>query len=133
MNIITNNERYKNFFMVLANKAWFVFINSISSIMPFITSDNPAAFCHMIPDNKFEFGIGRNDILIYYPISPSMMIAIYPSMLFTANMKDKSDTVVKLTQKDMKFITEINFHQIRNCYKQAFFPINLYNEIKKGE
>lgn len=131
LNIITNSDRYKRFAMILSNKAWFVFFNSISYIMPFITSDKPVVFCKLFPDKKFEFGIGRNDVLIYYPISPSIMIAVYPSSLFTANMKEKSDVVVKLTQKDMRFICNINYHQINDCYMQVFLPMELYNEIKK--
>lgn len=131
LNIITNSDRYKRFAMILSNKAWFVFFNSISYIMPFITSDNPVVFCKLFPNEEFEFGIGRNDVLIYYPISPSIMIAIYPSHLFTANMKEESDMLVKLTRKDLEFISSINCQQISECYRQAFLPMELYYEMKK--
>ncbi len=132
LNIITNSERYKRFSRILANKAWFVFFNSISDTMPFITSDKPIVFCRLIPGKELEFGLGRNDTFIYYPITPTIMIAIYPSVLFTVNMKDKSDVVKKLTLKDLKFICKINCRQISDCYKQAFLPIDLYNHVKEG-
>lgn len=131
LNIITNSDRYKRFAMVLSNKTWFVFFNSISHIMPFITSDKPLVFCKLLPDKKFEFGLGRNDVLIYYPISPSLMIAVYPSPLLSANIKEKSGVVEKLTRKDLNFITAINCLQISECYSQAFLPMELYNKIKK--
>lgn len=131
LNIITNSDRYKRFAMVLLNKAWFVYINPISHIMPFITSDKPVVFCKLLPDKEFEFGIGRNDILIYYPISPSIMIAVYPSFLFATYIKENSDVILNLTDNDVKFIHEINCHQINDCYKQAFLPMVLYNEIMK--
>lgn len=132
LKIITNSERYKRFAEVLSNKAWLVFFNSISNIRPFITSDKPVVIYNLNLNNRQELGIGRNDTLIYYPLSPSVMIAIFPPKLFCSNLKEESDIVSILTEKEIKFISKINHHQISDCYKQAFLPIDFYNNLIGG-
>lgn len=129
LKIITDSDRYKSFAKALSNKAWYIFYNSISKKMPFVTSDKPVVIYNYASRKREMLGIGRNDTFIYYPVNPSILIAIYPPKIFFSDMLKGSDTVTILRGKDIEFIGKFNCHQISDCYKQAFLPLFFYNDI----
>lgn len=129
--MITDTERMQRFSNVLLNKNWAILYNSMNDKIPYITSDNPAVIYNYTTKIRNKVGIGRDDIIIYYPLTPKIMVAIYLKIpLFsTENLYDR---VCVLSETDITQIIGMNRMQIDGCYKQAFIPLNYYNQIMKS-
>ena len=91
--------------------------------MEFITSDNPVMFINSITNNARPFanGLANPTTMIYYPISPKLLLcAVHPSTYFGA-LSDQDGHLVDLNAcKEIGFISFINKKQIDQCYQHAF-------------
>ena len=100
----------------------FVFYH-ICGNMEFVTSDNPVMFINSRTTNAQPFanGLVRETTLIYYPLSPKLLLcAVHPNAFFQF-FSDKDGCVCHLdANKEERFITSINRKQRAQCYKQVF-------------
>ena len=100
----------------------FVFYH-ICGDMEFVTSDNPVMFINSSTANAQPFanGLVRETTLIYYPLSPKLLLcAVHPNAFFQF-FSDKDGCVCHLNaNKEESFITSINRKQHAQCYKQVF-------------
>ena len=100
----------------------FVFYH-ICGDMEFVTSDNPVMFINSSTANAQQFanGLVRETTLIYYPLSPKLLLcAVHPNAFFQF-FSDKDGCVCHLNaNKEESFITSINRKQHAQCYKQVF-------------
>jgi hypothetical protein len=89
----------------------------------FITSDNPVMSINSITNNARPFanGLIRPTTMIYYPISPKLLLcAVHPSAYLGA-LSDQDRRLVNLdASKEIGFISAINQKQISQCYRHAF-------------
>ncbi len=100
----------------------FVFYH-ICGDMEFVTSDNPVMFINSNTANAQPFanGLVRETTLIYYPLSPKLLLcAVHPNA-FWQSFSGKDGCVCHLNaNKEESFITSINRKQRAQCYKQVF-------------
>lgn len=129
--MITDNERLQRFSDALIRKNWMILYNSIHEKIPYITSDNPAVIYNYITKTRNKDGIGRDDVIIYYPITPQITVAIYPKIPMFG-LENYCDRVCILGEADITQVIRMNKMQIEGCYKQAFIPLNYYNQIMKS-
>ena len=126
-------ERFSRFCNALEQKMWIVFYNGIRSQMPFVTSDNPVLFLDtkgkITKINKI--GIANDDAVIFYPISPAILIGIYSPTSYFGAMQQYDCR--KLIIDDEKFILKVNTELISQSHIHSFFPEPLFTDIKKLE
>lgn len=126
-----NNPVQQNKYMEIMKKhPWVAFYNSISDYFPFITSDNPIVMTNLISKSfdRSDNGIGNENTIIYFPVSPSILIAAFPER-FSETLKNHSRKKLILNQNDIGFISKINTIIMSQCYKQSFLPLSFYDEI----
>lgn len=110
--------RYTNILM------WhdFVFYH-ICGDMEFVTSDNPVMFINSNTANAQPFanGLARKTTLIYYPLSPKLLLcAIHPNAFFQF-FSDKDGCLCRLdATKEESFIASMNRKQRAQCHNQVF-------------
>lgn len=100
----------------------FIFYH-ICGDMEFATSDNPVMFINSRTADvqPFTNGLVRETTLIYYPISPKLLLcAVHPNAFFNF-FSDKDGCLYHLnTNEEENFITSINRKQCSQCYNQVF-------------
>lgn len=100
----------------------FVFYH-ICGDMEFVTSDNPVMFINSRTANAQPFanGLVRETTLIYYPLSPKLLLcAVHPNAFFQF-FSTKDGCVCHLNaNKEESFITSINCKQRTQCHNQVF-------------
>lgn len=100
----------------------FVFYH-ICGDMEFVTSDNPVMFINSNTANARPFanGLLRETTLIYYPLSPQLLLcAIHPNAYFQF-FSDKDGCLCHLdANKEENFIISINRKQCAQCHNQVF-------------
>lgn len=115
-------EYFSRFCSALEQKTWIVFYNKIRSKTPFITSDNPVLFL----DSKGKvtkinkIGIAYDNAVIFYPISPTILIGIYSPASYFGVMQRYDCR--KLIIDDEKFILKVNTKLMLQSYIHTFFP-----------
>ena len=130
LSYVNNSRQLERFSQILLSKPWIVYINGCNDFMPFITSDNPIVLSNIISRSysRSDNGLGNKETLIFCPINPFIGIGIYPNQ-FSSYFSDIQYTT--LSNQDIPFIANMNCCEISQCYNQAFFPIDLYNEVYK--
>lgn len=89
----------------------------------FITSDNPVLLVHRITKDPtlFRNGILDKNTLIYYPISPKLIMGAYHPYLYPASLKKKDCQVTFITDLSAgNFIKSINLKQAEQCYNYVY-------------
>lgn len=89
----------------------------------FITSDNPVMFVDSITHNAVPFtnGMTEPSTLIYYPISPKLMLCLYhPQFYFHALSAMNNRLRILDAAKESTFIQSCNRMQQRQCYDSTF-------------
>lgn len=97
---------------ILIEKIWCVYLNKISTT--FVTSDNPVIMYNYV-SKKVSYtdnGIGRNDTLIYFPLTSHILIQLIPDISLTQACKSVDGILQHVT--DIKFINSVNGFQKRN-------------------
>lgn len=110
----------------LMDRIWVLY--KITDNSQFITSDNPILIHNDV--NKtvglFQAGLRFDRTVLYYPISPRFMIALYSNRFMLGNMRDFSNQIVLLNSNDKGFINNINQLQKQQCVRQVY-SIEKYN------
>lgn len=130
---IFDKERFLKFCNILERKAWVVLYNDIRFKMPFVTSDNPVLFLD-INGNKTQinkFGLLSQQMVALYPISPSILIGIYPPDIFWGALQEYDGK--RFNIDDQRFIIDINTKIISQSLRHSFLPEPLFSEIKEYE
>ena len=98
----------------------FVFARIVTPNIQYITSDNPAIVTYinglMLNDtiNK-KVGICEQGSLVCYPISPTLILLLFPKKLVYNGFD------CKCYKADLDFIKEMNKQQINYAYRQVYF------------
>lgn len=116
-----NPTRMENLARHLLSRYWVLY--RIDGDAEFITSDNPVMFV----DNStrdatpFSHGLGAPSTVVYYPISPKLMIVTYSKDYAAGALEDCDSQIIMLdANKERAFIDFVNEMQISQCVIQAF-------------
>ena len=116
----------------LERKIWIVFYNSIRNELPFITSDNPVLLydTNRQPVMLTELGLESNKLVIMFPLTPSLLVGIYPTSMYMGKLKEFDRKRVVLSEKDAKFIMDLTTEQIARSHVHSFLPEPLFSMVK---
>lgn len=121
MDATLDTERICKLAQVLFNRCWVIY--RIIGNSEFVTSDNPLMFM----DNQtfdvtpFHNGISNKKTVTFYPISPKLLIATYSYDVYWGILNSYDGRLMFInSEKDMRFINNVNKKQIEQCNRQAF-------------
>lgn len=120
MGVVLNPKRIEEYSYTLCNHI-FIFYR-IDGDMEFVTSDNPVMFLNTETHNvqPFTNGMLNEKVLIYYPISPKILLCAYPKLLYSA-LLPYNDRLLPFTAKTNKdYINFINYKQMEQSYNQVY-------------
>ena len=120
-----NFDRYCD---VLQAGVWVVYVNMHRDTMPFLTSDNPVLVEEVGSKNTglFRNGLANPVTCIFYPISPSIAVAIYSRRGIMGLVADEYDGR-KVLLDDLKYIMSRNVKIMAQAYRHSFIPQPLYD------
>ena len=112
---------------------WVVYVNMHRDTMPFLTSDNPVLVEGVGSKNTglFRNGLANPATCIFYPISPSIAVAIYSRRGIMGLVADEYDGR-KVLLDDLKYIMSRNVKIMAQAYRHSFIPQPLYDVVKNG-
>lgn len=118
--------------ILLKDKVWIVYYNTISDTMPFVTSDNPIIVydnCNQV-EGIYHVGFANKTSTFFIPLSPKVAIAIYSNL--------DPDTLGKIDGEicyldEMKYICSMNLRIMGQAYKHSFLPEPLYAELTQKQ
>ena len=112
---------------------WVVYVNMHRDTMPFLTSDNPVLVEEVGSKNTglFRNGLANPATCIFYPISPSIAVAIYSRRGIMGLVADEYDGR-KVLLDDLKYIMSRNVKIMAQAYRHSFIPQPLYDVVKSG-
>ncbi len=88
---------------------------------PFITSDFPIIkYNQFLEKKKWKYGktgYGNTGLQMFVPLSPSVIIVFYDSMIYKVGFKKRA--VCDITRP--KDVEQLNMLQVLNCYNTVFF------------
>lgn len=111
-------EKYTN---ILFKKSFVLY--KICGDADFITSDNPVMFMDSITlDVKpFRNGLLNNRTIVFFPLSPKLMIAIYSPDYFFGELSQYDGKILYIDAiKEKSFIKNINTKQSQHSYNQIY-------------
>ena len=123
IDVNTNPQRVALYANELLSHAFVVY--RINGNAMFITSDNPVMFVDSITHNARPFTNGMTEprTLIYYPISPKLMLCLYhPQFYFHALSVMDNRLRILDAKKESSFIQSCNRMQQQQCYDYTFAP-----------
>lgn len=118
---------------VLQAGVWVVYVNTRRDTMPFLTSDNPVLVERVGSKDTgmFRNGLANPATCIFYPISPSIAVAIYSRRGIMGLVADEYDGR-KVLLDDLKYIMSRNVKIMAQAYRHSFIPQPLYDVVKNG-
>ena len=118
---------------VLQAGVWVVYVNTRRDTMPFLTSDNPVLVERVGSKDTgmFRNGLANPATCIFYPISPSIAVAIYSRRGIMGLVADEYDGR-KVLLDDLKYIISRNVKIMAQAYRHSFIPQPLYDVVKNG-
>ena len=125
-----NFDRYCE---MLQAGVWVVYVNMHRDTMPFLTSDNPVLVEGVGSKNTglFRNGLANPATCIFYPISPSIAVAIYSRRGIMGLVADEYDGR-KVLLDELKYISSRNVQIMAQAYRHSFIPQPLYDVVKSG-
>lgn len=125
-----NFDRYCE---MLQAGVWVVYVNMHRDTMPFLTSDNPVLVEGVGSKNTglFRNGLANPATCIFYPISPSIAVAIYSRRGIMGLVADEYDGR-KVLLDELKYISSRNVQIMAQAYRHSFIPQPLYDVVKNG-
>lgn len=120
MNVIFEEARLAKFLNIIINKTFVVY--KIIGSDTFVTSDNPVIVVNANkPTTPFSSGIIDMHSIIYFPLSPKLLLAIYHPNLFWGGLR-KLDSSLKILYgpKEENFISSHNRHQKSMCFNYIY-------------
>lgn len=121
MDVTQDSERIAKYAGILCNRAFLIY--RIQGNMEFITSDNPIMFINSITNSTRPFanGLIKPTTIIYYPISPKLLLCAIHPLAYFGVLSDQDCHLVDLDAcKEIGFITSVNKKQISQCYQHSF-------------
>lgn len=120
MQSILSLEETERIARVLFNHCWVIY--RIIGNKEFVTSDNPVMFMDSQTLNvtPFHNGASDNKTVIFYPISPKLLITLYSYNMFFEMLNSYDGNLLFIRDKDKHFIDNVNKKQIEQCNRQAF-------------
>lgn len=114
-------KRLEKYVDIIMRKIFIVY--RIIGKSEFITSDNPVMFMNAVSSNVAPFTNGLIDrrTIIYFPISPKLLLAIYnPNIYFGLLAEDDRKIVFLDSLKEQSFIRNQNIKQYEQCFNQVY-------------
>lgn len=111
-------EKYVN---ILSRKHFLVY--KIIGNAEFVTSDNPVMFLDALSlkSNPFSNGLVKNTTVIYFPVSPKLLIAAYDPNLYFGMLSEYNEKIIFLDcYKEQTFIKMQNSKQYEQCFNQVY-------------
>ncbi|WP_367899166.1 DUF4238 domain-containing protein [Leptospira sp. WS58.C1] len=96
----------------------------------FITSDAPVIIYNLLFEKYLEkraFGIASKGLLVFYPISPNVLIMLYDPNIYL--LEAGNEIVEKITTDDVEFLNGL---QVANCSNNVYFR-DESEKLKVGE
>ena len=127
-----DKDRFDRNCSALEKKIWIIFYNGIRQHLPFITSDNPV----LLYDTKrqpvllTDLGLESNRLVIMFPLTPSLLVGIYPTSMYLGKLNEFDRKRIVLTEKDEKFIMDLTTEQIARSRVHSFLPEPLFSMVK---
>ncbi len=116
-----NEKRFAKFCNILKDKIWVIYFNEESATFPFITCDNPVLVTSI--DGKkigmTQNGLINNKTCVYFPISKSVLIALYSPEVWFGGFKKYNGKKINIT-KDKQFIAFINKALCNQAHNHIF-------------
>lgn len=132
LSYINSEDNLKRYTNALNSRLWQIYYNPYYTTIPFITSDNPVVAINMdtLSIKRRDNGIGNNKTAIFFPLSPRIIVALYPFSIKKCipYMNGKKNI---LKEEDKNFISTINQKICEQSYKEVFMPLNYSMNIKK--
>ena len=125
------NENFKRYCHILQEGFWLVFVNTQCDLFPFATSDNPVLVESIYSGSKtglFDNGLANPYTTIFYPLSPTIAIAIYSRQGLFAPVADIYDGK-RMALDDVKFILYKNSKIFEQAYQYSFLPQPLFESV----
>ena len=132
LSTINAEDRLSMYVDVLSSKLWIMYYNPYYTKVPFITSDNPVVAINIDSKsiNRKDNGINNNKTVIFFPLSPSVAVAIYPTPI--KNLAPQIDGGKRiLSETNHKLILNINTRIAEQRYKEVFVPLYIYEQLFK--
>lgn len=123
-NYFFNETNFSKLVNILEHRIWIVYINTINRTCPFITSDNPV-LVENLEDQKsigvFRNGIANSNTCFFFPLTPSIAVANYPT---NSRIKFPIDELNKRVFRldDENYIITRNRRIMAQAYKHSFIP-----------
>ena len=126
-----NFDRYCR---LLQDRIWVVYVNTLRTVIPFVTSDNPVLVEGVgTPEiGLFHNGLANPATCIFYPLSPAIAVASYSKRGIVGVAKDNLDRR-KVLLDEYKFILDKDCKIMEQAYHHSFIPQTFYDEIMKDE
>lgn len=121
MEATLNIERIRKYVNILLQRSFVVF--KILGDQEFVTSDNPVMFvdANSLDATPFKNGLALHSTVVYFPVSPKIIIAAYPPGFFLGTLnKYNGKFVIIDSHINFKFITMHNLKQFEQCYDQVY-------------
>lgn len=117
-------ERFTGYCEILKNKTWIVYYNLNAKDTPFITCDNPVLVTNRNGSKigLFVNGLIQEETSIFFPISPSVLIAIYSPTAILGGISLFDGQKINLIN-EQKFIKWINDLLSCQAFKYVFEKI----------
>lgn len=127
-------ENFERYCGILQDGVWLVYVNTQRSYMPFLTSDNPVLVEGIGSKGTglFRNGLANPATCIFYPLSPSIAVAIFSRDGILGWVADEYDGR-KIMLDELKYIMDKNIMIMSQAYHHSFIPQPLYNTIVNSE
>ena len=127
-------ENFERYCGLLQDGVWLVYVNTQRSYMPFLTSDNPVLVEGIGSKGTglFRNGLANPATCIFYPLSPSIAVAIFSRDGILGWVADEYDGR-KIMLDELKYIMDKNIMIMSQAYHHSFIPQPLYNTIVNSE
>ena len=125
-------ENFDRYCSYLQDQIWILYVNTERRTMPFVTSDNPVLVEGIgNPEvGLFQNGLANPTTCIFYPLSPSIAVAIYSKHGLLKAIQELGNSKVLLDEMD--FIIGQNIKIIEQAHNHSFIPQPLFEEIDKA-
>lgn len=129
-------ENFERYCKIMQEGIWVVYVNNHRNIIPFVTSDNPVLVegVGRKETGLFYNGLASHSTCIFYPLSPSIAVAVYSRRGLLNIIADKYDgrkTILK--ENELKYIFDKNIKIIGQAHHHSFIPKPLFDLISENE
>lgn len=121
MQATLNIDEIIKFSSYIFHRYWVIY--KIIGKKEFATSDNPVMFINSesLDVTPFHNGLADNRTVIFFPISPKLMIGIYSYNFCLGTLNEYDNHLIFVnSEKEKNFIVNANKKQLEQCYRQTF-------------